>query len=329
MKLFSAAGLDDLTKGYSYTQYAKNLLGATDLITYNGNNGYIPTQSAKGLHLRSYMTCCAISLRDVVDDGSTAEWIALGLMIEPVAGQAFPNASDTWFNLTTDGSTNATSFSIPRNTLLNDWGAGARHCQELLFKPSTGQWNLYVNGILRTSGTIGMDPSWLVPSTLRQWYLNFCTYTTNSATGYFTLTDFYLAKVDSGASVLGNFKVSKLVTKQTTLPAAAATIDGNTATLTGNYSVEFDVSPLDGKSVQGVVESVRACSVGPTAGLSATRRLNGADSAANKVTNIALALPSGQVNFAQHYRLGAKATEFTSGTPVTEFKVNLSVVDNT
>lgn len=329
MKLFSAAGLDDLTKGYSYTQYAKNFVGATDLISYCENNGYAPTQTAKGLNVRQYMNTLALPLRDIVDDGSAAEWIALGLMIEPTVGQSFPTSSNAWFTLTTDAYTSAAPFTSGRTTVLNDWGGGVRHCQELLFKPSTGQWNLYVNGVLRASGTISMDPSWLVPSNLRQWYLNFCAYTTNSSSGYFTLTDFYLAKVDSGASVLGNFKVSKLVTKQTTLPAAAATIDGNTATLTGNYSVEFDVTSLDGKSVQGVVESVRACSVGPTAALSATRRLNGADGAANKVTNIALALPSGQANFAQHYRLGAKATEFTPGTPVTEFKVNLSVVDNT
>jgi len=331
MKLYSAATPEDLGNA---TTFVSNLAdpkywGYTDIVHHWGNAAAASSASlGKGLAIYGAYNGHGIMLRDIIDDYPTGDcWIAFGMMAEPFGTNAMPNNGGGLFTIGTSPAaqvSNGTLFpGCTCGQAFTTYGQGKRVAIETIFKPLTGEYRVYVNGVKRAEGT--MTPFGNV-ITLRDACLNFCQYA--AINNWFLLTDYYLGVVDSIDDRVGAFKVDALLSKQTTLPTGTLTMDGTSPTITGDHTVEYDVAPIQGKNVVGIVEQVRAASVGPTAALSFKRKVNGTETGARKVSDIPVTFPLKRAEILASSRVGAPATNYVKGTPLTEAKLSLSVQAN-
>lgn len=329
MKLFSAAGIDDLLNPATYAGWAAGApvkrLGYLDLFHCGGGTNYQPTPSpGKGMVLPVYISVLSISLRDIqVDNPDGSDFIMFGVII-----QGDSNAT-THYNGPQMGLGRADSWSavnaigLGRNEIINTFGGGKPVCVEMSYQMSTGLAKQYINGVLRWSGTVAQVAG---QSSYRTLLLN--PYQANDNGRSIILSDYYLGTTKDPDFRLGNFKIAKLVVKSTTLPNAALVADGTVALVTGQHSVTFDTTPLSGSVVAGLVEKVLATSPGPTAGISMKRTVNTVTTASAAFKDIPIAVPVTAPDDAAVMKQTAPPTDYVLATPLTECKVSLEIISN-
>lgn len=331
MKLISAVGIDDFSNPSMTNAATDNIikrLGITDLFQANGHPSYGPTPVAgKGLYMTAYSTQTSFLMKDIIADYPTGDcWVAMGVMIDPTLIAA---ASGPFFQaLGMTGAYNVVSNvgSLTRNDIIGIHGQNKRCCAELIWKPATGQFRVYVNGVMRDQGNFSLFNTGTYPPANQLMSLN--GWSQQDTTSRFYFTDFYIGIVDSISECLGNFKITKLVAKNSTLNSAGMTPGGAAQLTTGDHTVEFDTAPLAGSIVAGVVETVRAYSPGPTAAVTTKRTVNGVETAERKAANLPVAITSLATDEAVNKRVMAPPTAYAIGTPLTECKLALSIVNN-
>lgn len=330
MKLFSAIGIEDFSNPLTVqpTTDVYRRLGFTDLFHFAGHPSFFPIPVAgRGCNFSTYSSSTGFQLKDVIAEYPTGNcWVALGIMVDPIQ---ISGGGGTFFSVTSSLAYHAfvSMGTANRNDLIAIAGQNKRCCLELIYKPSTGQYRIYVNGIMVQSGSTSILNVGSYP--LDKQMVCFNAFHQNDSTSRFYVTDCYLGVVDAIDSFLGNFKVNKLVAKTTTLNADGMTPGGAAQRVTGDHVVEFDVATLNGQVVQGVAESIRAFSVGPTAAVSTKRTINGVETAARKAANLPVISPPvlGSDDILNQ-RPAAPPSNYVSGTPLTECKLALSIVSN-
>ncbi len=327
MKLYSAATPEDLGNA---TTFVTNLSdpkywGYTDIIHNWGSTSQVSLAVlGKGLAIYGGWNGHSLQLRDIIDDYPTGDcWIAFGMMAEPYSTNAMPTNGANFMSVGQHSNSAFATFVLTAGNAFTTWGQGKRVCIEVVFKPLTGDYKVFVNGIQRGTGSLGPFASSMA---LREIALNFCQYST--VNNWFLLTDYYLGVVDSVDDRLGSFKIDALVSKQTTLPAGTLTIDGNAPVITGEHTIEYDVAPLQGRTIVGITEQVRAMSPGPTAALSFKRKVNGVETSARTYNDVPVTFPLKRAEILAVKRAGAPITDYVKGTPLTEAKLTLSVQAN-
>lgn len=329
MKLYSAAGIGDLSDPSNYLITAPGTfqrLGYLELLQLSGHPSYLPIPTpARGLNLPVYASQTGFPMREIVADYPGADcWVAVGLMLDPInvgsaAGQFFTMSAS-------NGTTSVAVGSLTRYDLMVTHGQNKLCCVELIYNPKTGVYKIFVNGIQRQTGTSSVLNTTAYP--MAQQLINFNSYATSETATRFYLTDYYIGVVDSVDDRLGNFKITKLAVKTTTLSAAGMTPGAPAQLTTGDHAVEFDVAPLNGQVISGVIESVRAYSPGPTASLNMKRKVNGVETAAVKISNIPTSFPATIADELATPRVMAPRAAYVTGTPLTECKLSLSIVPN-
>jgi hypothetical protein len=329
MKLYSAIGVEDLSNPLTVQPTADNVtrrLGCTDMFSTCGHPSYVPVPTpGKGLTLTTYASMIGFELKDIIAEYPTGDcWVALGLIIDPTTLGA---GNNVFFTTTTSSySVVANIGNQTHNTLIAIAGQGKRCCIELVYKPLTNQYRVYVNGVVRQAGTF----SALNPASypLASQMVNFNGYGTVDTTTRILVTDAYFGVVDSIDDRLGNFKINKLVAKTTTLSVDGMTPGGAAQLTTGDHAIEFDVAPLANQIVVGVAESIRAYSPGPTSTVITKRKVNGVETAARAAANVPVAIPVLVVDDLLATRVAAPLSAYAPYTPLTECKLTLSIVAN-
>jgi hypothetical protein len=275
--------------------------------------------------MAAYATQTGLPLKEVIADYPTGEcWLAMGIMIDPVVT---PVANGVFFSITTSNQSIVTWIGgLTRADILATYGQNKRTCVELIYRPATGAYKIFINGIQRASGIFSLLNTNAYP--LSTQIVNFNSFATQETTTRMFITDFYVGVVDSIDDRLGNFKIQKLVAKNTTLNIDGMTPGGAAQLVTGDHTIEFDTAPVANFSVCGVVESVRAFSQGPTASVNTKRTLNGSETVARKAANMPTAIPTLMLDEIANQRVMATPQPYVTGTPLTECKLALSIVNN-
>ena len=328
MKLFSAAGLDDLLNPANYVDRAgipyPKRLGYLDLF-HMQSGSFVPTASpGKGMSLPVYTSVLSISMRDVqADNTSGTDWVVFGAIIQgdDIAGNY--NTSPAFGLGRADSWSASNTIGLTREQIINTFGGGKPVCVEILYQPSTGTIKQYINGVLRWNSTITAIGGVAVHRTL---LIN--PYQVSDNGRRMVLSEYYLGTTTDENFRLGNFKVSKLVAKSTTLPPAALIADDTVALVTGQHSVTFDAAPLSTAIVAGVVERVRVASPGPTAGITIKRTVNGTTTAAASFKDIPTVVPSFSQDDSFVAKVLAPPTDYVLATPLSEVKVSLEMISN-
>ncbi|MNQ21057.1 hypothetical protein D3C85_341570 [compost metagenome] len=330
MKLISAVGIDDFSNPSMVNGYSDNIikrLGITDLFHSNGHPSYAPTPTpGKGLYMTAYSNQTTFMMKDIIADYPTGEcWVAMGIMIDPAIIAA---ANGVFFTTIANTQYNVGAFigTLTRNDIIGIHGQNKRCCVELIWRPATGQFRVYVNGVMRDQGTFSLVNTISYPLVGQS--IGFNAFSQQDTTSRFYFTDFYIGVVGSINECMGNFKVTKLVAKNTTLNAAGMTPGGAAQLTTGDHTVEFDTAPLAGSIVAGVVETIRAYSPGPTAAVTTKRTVNGVETAERKAANLPVAITSLATDEVVNKRVMAPPAAYAIGTPLTEYKLALSIVNN-
>lgn len=328
MKLFSAAGLDDLLNPANYVDRAglsyPKRLGYLDLF-HMCNTTFVPTLlPGIGMSLPVYTSVLSISMRDVqADNTSGTDWVVFGAMIQGDGSAAAYSNYPVFALGRADNWSASSAIGMGREQIINTFGGGKPVCVEILYQPSTNMAKQYINGVLRFSAAV--TP---MSGTVAQRTLLINPYQTVDNGRRVIVSDYYLGTTTDENFRLGNFKVTKLVAKSTTLPPAALIADDTVALVTGQHSVTFDTALLANSVVAGVVERVRAASPGPTAGIAIKRTVNGVTTAAASIKDIPTVVPSWSQDDALIAKIIAPPTDFVLATPVSEFKVSLEMINN-
>lgn len=330
MKLYSAIGIEDFSNPLTVQAGADNVnrrLGLTDMFHLSGHSSYVPIPTpGKGLNLTTYASNDGFSLKDIIADYPTGDcWVAMGIMVDPIT---ISGGGGTFFQTAYQGRYDvvANIGNQTRNDLIAVAGQNKRCCLEVIYKPLTGQFKVYVNGVVKQTGFYSMLPIATYP--LASQMLCFNGYQYSDGTSRFFVTDCYFGVVDSIDAFLGNFKVTKLVAKTSTLNADGMTPGGAPQLTTGDHAIEFDTAPLAGHVVYGATETIRAFSAGPTAAVTTKRKINGVETTARKVSNIPVAVPVLFTDDLLQQRIMSPTANYVAGTPLTECKLALSIVNN-
>jgi hypothetical protein len=329
MKLYSAVGIEDFSNPLTVQGVGDatiRRLGLLDWFNMSAHGSYIPIPTpGKGLNLSAYANQTGFPLKDIIAEYPTGDcWIAFGVMIDPIT---IIQQGGSFFSVSTSNTTVYVPMSaLSRYDILQTWGQGKRCCVELVWKPLTGVYKVFVNGIQRASGTASAWNTGAYPMSTH--IVNFNAYAVNDSTTRMYVTDAYIGVVDSIDDRLGNFKIQKLAQKTSTLNADGMTPGGPVQLATGDHTVEFDTAPLAGSIVCGVAETVRALSQGPTASVTTKRTINGSETAARKAGPIPVTPPAIVIDEFAAPRVMAPPTPYVLGTPLTECKLTLSIVNN-
>jgi hypothetical protein len=330
MKLYSAIGIEDFSNPLSVQPTADNVsrrLGPTDLFHACGHPSFVPIPTpGKGMNFSTYGCSDTFMLRDIIAEYPTGDcWVALGVMVDPIV---IGGGNGVFFQANYNGRYDVTASigSMTRNDLMVVAGQSKRCCLEVVYKPLTGQYRVYVNGVVKQAGTFSQLSVNSYP--LVNQGIAFNGYHTSDSTSRFFVTDCYFGVVDGIDACLGNFKITKLVAKTSTLNVDGMTPGGAGQLTTGDHVVEFDTAPLAGQVVLGVAETVRAFSVGPTAAVTTKRTVNGVATAARKASNIPIVIPTTFTEDFAVQRVMSPPTNYAYGTPLTECKLALSIVNN-